>query len=371
MKRICSDEVEELISCVELPLEIWQEILSYLDHYVLFKRATVCKTWQKDEFLYRCIRGLKTNETGYTDNMMLNKMKNLSSLFMTEWLMKHKITDDGLKGLFNIRTLVMTDMTGVTDNGIKQLTGITSLRISGMGHLTDNAIKDLVQLEMLCFDSANCRITDSGLKTLLNLTALSPPKGATITNECLVQLIHLKALSLAYNYTITDDGLLPLTRLKNLDLSGKVNAINGTSFVFLASRLTTLMVNDKNFRIKDEHITLLTKLRHLHLEDNHYISNATVTVLTNLRSLFINSATQQITPDCRISLLTNLTTLSVGSHPIMLTNKTLDHLSNLNRLYVNWERKQIFIKANRPSLEVSHYVYNRSIFSLPAAHLSG
>lgn len=150
-----------------------------------------------------------------------------------------------------------------------------------------------MNLQTLQLRSPAGRVTDKGLRNLVNLTTS-----------------NLRGV----NYCISDAGLVGLTKLATLELLD-VETTNVTDNGI--SRLVSLTSLTANSTLTDYGISTLTNLSKLNILRNRNLSNTGIVGLTLLTSLIMGSNVQ-ITDD-GIKGLTNLTILWICSKTISLT----------------------------------------------------
>jgi hypothetical protein len=142
------------------------------------------------------LEDIKLNQAGLKHLGALTKLEGLTigTLVISDNTLKVDETElRHLSKLNNLRKLELSNMQ-ITDNAMKYLSDLTSLeelRISTLKpRITDEGLKYLVDNKRLRRLFISARITDDGLKSLAELKSLETVhlRGATVTQESLDQL---------------------------------------------------------------------------------------------------------------------------------------------------------------------------------------
>src|SRR3972149_1855897 len=98
----------------------------------------------------------------------------ITNLYDLSYEYQKKLTDEILSSdqFQKVTKLDISYNKKVTDNGIKNLYNLKKLNISGNENITNDGIKNLYNLRKIDI-SANKKITDEGIKNLLNLQELN------------------------------------------------------------------------------------------------------------------------------------------------------------------------------------------------------
>lgn len=345
----------ESIEVIELPLEVWGEIFSYLTCFRLFRVASpVCKAWQADDFLYKCVREMKRYQMMYTDDTRLGKLCNVTKLEVSWYLLKYDITDASLEKLgANLKKLTLFAVKNITSMSLSQLTNLTSLSLKHLGEpLQNDSLCYLTKLERLSLIGVNMarELTDGAFTALTNLKTLFLPECRSLTDRCLHSLGRLKRLNISTNNTITGEGLLPLSRLKYLVLGGYMKNIPLYVYQELGSRLKTLTIKGPLGGVNAANLPLLTRLTTLHTPGFSQLDDSNLKRMTGLTSLSFGKANQLITPDAVISL-TNLRHLCIAGNRC-ITNETIALMPHLESLSLRLPSSHIDIEKLPSTLYV-------------------
>ena len=246
-----------------------------------------------------------------------------------------KVTDETLQGSPHLRLLHLEDWEetrGVSDDGIRGLRNLRSLECSYL--ITDEGIKDFPKLKCL---SVNNLISDRGVSRLHGLKELYLPYDSIVTNTGIKNLKKLEVL--AFSRGITDKGLKNLTRLEKLDCSRAITDIgirNLTNLTFLRMAIGSKISNGgvKNLvnlkEIQFGKNINLTGLTHLKLESITYFGS------DDFDANDLNKIPTLETLECEA--ITNSELLELPNLEHLLTRQTifkgLSRLLNLNVLVI-------------------------------------
>ena len=363
MKRrlVFDDEEDEERQCPELPLDVWGEIFGYLHYLYVTRCASVCKVWHEQDLLLKSVKSLRPSELLYINDEKLTRMPNLASLELIGWHMESPITNRGLEKLVNLKHLSLQAVPSVTNDALKRLSGLTSLDLKYRLHVGDEGIKGLHLLKSLRVCCSNYDLSDACLYNLTNLTALCIHGDSNITDASVSRLVSLKHLDLSNNTKITHDALTPMTALERLNISGRFNKVDGTLFTAsgstMSNTLTHLCLSRSNYRVNDEHITVLTRLRELGIEVNDCITGAALTKMSSLTSLAMGRFTRKVTQQS-LACLPNLTQLLLADH-LALSEGCIAALTSLKKLYVPCAMLPMFRGIVREEVDVlDHTTHN-------------
>jgi len=153
--------------CDDLLIEIFTHIIDET-RYVIPLQIYLNKNiyniiTKKIKSLHRHIYIL--DDRGITDDILKN-MNHLDSIYIESII----ITDEGIKNLTNLTSLVLFDANAITDEGIKYLTNLEHLTINYADNITDEGVKFLINLQSLTLGTKN--VTISCLNNLKNLEFL-------------------------------------------------------------------------------------------------------------------------------------------------------------------------------------------------------
>lgn len=194
--------------------------------------------------------------------------------------------------------------------GIGVFLGLTHLEfpLDKIGNWTPilTRMRNLTSIDMRIYYYQESTIDLTQLTQIKKLVVFPSAK-----NEFIQNLTHITNLSLFRNRKIMMDVVTQLTQLTALDLSGR---------------------NDK---LRDISLQSLSNLTKLSLENNLHINNADIVLLTGLTKLNIRNS--NIGKEA-LSLLTNLTSLNVGSAE-MVNDETLERMTQLKSLHFHGATK--------------------------------
>ncbi len=303
-----------------LPIEILSIILVLVTKDMKNIAIIRCLSHQFDTIFEQHIKQIVFN---YIKPKQLERYLESGSntLYSTTTILEmcEKCTDNDLLKFTKLISLDSYKST-ISDNSLQYFTNLTYLDINTQINITDQSIKNLVLLQKL-FMYVNNIITDDSIKLLTNLTCLSIDYNKSITDRGICTLTKLKYLGLTGDKRITDFGLCQLTGLKSLLL--KRNRNISTSGV--------LQLNLKSLALSNESLCILTtdmtQLKSLYLFGCKLPTDNLIGMLVNLRHLTI-SVTPQITIKS-LSLLTNLKSLWSSSNILF---KNLDLKLSLPKL---------------------------------------
>ena len=101
-------------------------------------------------------------------NLVNSRIKNSKSQLSLDLSYCYEITDEGIKYLSHVHTLILNGCRKITDEGIKYLCNLHTLHLGYVDQITDEGIKHLSNLHTL--DLTSCReITDEGIRKLVNV----------------------------------------------------------------------------------------------------------------------------------------------------------------------------------------------------------
>jgi hypothetical protein len=261
------NEVDDRDYLSFLPPELWLTIFSFLGSLEnLLPLYTVCVSWSK-KLIDECVltigeRIMKSLEIDNHITRFIN-LENLSLKGTTHdsinggWLCrKGFISNRNLSMLKRLKTLICRPYGfWIRDEGIKDLVNLTSLDIYMTYEVSDLCIRKLTNLSSIIISS-------------------------NISNEGIRDLTNLVSLDVRHNCQISDDGLKGLTNLTSLSLLD-------------SHRYDTY--NDNENYISNESITRLTNLVSLDLRDDfHKIDIEGIRKLSKLRDLYLYENQQKI-----------------------------------------------------------------------------
>lgn len=307
-----------MIACA-IPEEVWKVIImssseflefknrrakerSYYEIELLFKKLS-CVSLLFSRIVYQLIREY-FNLSHYVSNWTLRHFEDLRELDLFEVPGANNVTDSALEKLSNLKWLQLHVGQAITDDGIKFLTNLKFLN-ANESLITDEGICHLTKLKHLMVHGECFGITDAGLRSLENLTALDVSNNSNITGtyfsclknleylemegdsavseEALVSLndekMALEALVLRDNEYVTDEILRKLTKIVDLDLAS--NELITDHGISVLTNLEILCLAHNNL-ITLEGIRNLTKLTHIDLTGNIMISENDLSIIPTL-----------------------------------------------------------------------------------------
>lgn len=155
---------------------------------------------------FKSLQFIGVNTHIYTHQLHL--LTGLKSLHVQ----KTHIGDEDIRDLTQLTSLEFVNES-ITNDSFCNFEYLTHLKAGIFG--TNDAVKDIISLKSLIL-SVQDDITDEGLKCLTNLTHLEV--NPSITDEGLKNLNLLTSLSLNINQNITDFGIMQLSNLTYLDI---------------------------------------------------------------------------------------------------------------------------------------------------------
>ena len=267
-----------------------------------------------------------------------------------------------------VTTHIQTEMT-VEDEQLIQLSlrfpNLQYLDVRGNFLLTEKSVGLLTRLISLKLGMSN-RFGDETVSKLTNLTSLRA--SSSMSDVSLSLLTNLRQLDACIGRKFTDASMSKLTNLTHLVIN--TESITDHSF-FQLTKLSHLTLK-RTHTVTDESLSRLTNLIYLHLVVTEQTTDRTISCLTGLNNLKLTSPCLFISQggmkpfgfspvtDISISLLTNLTSLYTdGACSISITDKSI---SLLPKVKVNrspdvtpfnekspWENDQ-FCANNTPDL---------------------
>ena len=275
MKRSC--HTREIVHWILLPIDLWMEILRYLQLADLFKCASVCATWHRVDLINKSVHALSFREARQIRIARLKKMTNLVTLELAEPYYPDRYfcanLNDALRSLINLRALDLRQVNYTINAVIGTLTNLNTLRLEG-NNLDVATFLRLPNLQTLSLGKDNCTVEDSTLSHLTNLINLELAFNRTLTGESLTCLTNLTRLQLrsSVNHpysSVSDVTLQELTNLTELIIDGPLK-VTGTGLLCLP-KLKTLGLY-RNWTITTEDINALTSLTRLQVGAMNSIS---------------------------------------------------------------------------------------------------
>lgn len=204
--------------------------------------------------------------------MKLTKLKTLS-------LSDSKSTDPNfLSKLTNLSHLDLRRFP-INDASLSHLTDLTYLSLPRTAPITNEGLRNLTKLTVFKFDFDHCSLSDEVFSYFTNLSELDLPNCNLITDNAAKYLSNLQKLSLSKS-ELTNDFLKELVSLKYLDLFAPKH-------------------------INDDGLSTLTSLTSLEIEATSMVSAKSLKKLTNLTSLGFFSCPEFVLNDNALSNLTN------------------------------------------------------------------
>lgn len=293
-----------------LPNDVWRCIMHTCDtvdtmHMRVNKRLAVLAlscvhTIDLSKYYYRPIIELMPNVTSLIiyhvrDIPLLNTFANTTYLDIADT----RIT--GISHMTKLKTLNALKNRSLIDSDISPLTNLTWLNISSgnitnitmLTNLASLTMYDVVSLpsvptslRLLALGGNKApQLYDDQVSILTNLTALDINSNVYITNAGISGLTDMRTLCLRENLMITGDCLRAMTSLTSLDAS--ISMVGDISECKMLTELD--MCSSEMY---PEHITGLTNLTTLIINDAEYYYNETyqgLSTLTNLTTLVVRS----------------------------------------------------------------------------------
>lgn len=207
----------------ELPKEIWKLILSLPVRQTRWRLCAVSSLWSL--MVCESVLSVSMLESAHLNNSALKRLTFLHELALTQ---NSPIDDEGISGLVSLASLTWDEpgrniqsFCKVTNDGIKGLTNLRYLSLFANKIITDDGIANLSgSLQTLHLRSSwRNLITDDGLAMLTNLQSLFLPKTSGISDAGVSGLSNLTLLELSLSAcAITNAGILGLTNLTRLGL---------------------------------------------------------------------------------------------------------------------------------------------------------
>ena len=211
---------------------------------------------------------------------------------LTDLTLRHThVIDTMLETLTNLRHLHLYDNTSISSAYVGGLTQLRSLSIEGSASCTQGVLRGLTNLTVLNLDE-NDVLRDNDITHLTSLRSLSLDRNPSITYNALASFLHLTKL--VFGNEKDTEILCQLTQLRELRFEG-----------------------NQLCPITDVNLAFLTRLTHLHITSNIFITTNSLSLLTNLVTLELSATTLY---DIDLSLL-----------PISLRNLDLSYSTDWQR----------------------------------------
>ena len=223
-----------------------------------------------------------------------------------------------------IESQVLSEM---SEQEISRLVQLRRIQLTSAASYDWNRIlrsmKELVDLD-LSHQSSSIVIHTEKLTQLTRLVC-----GKEIQDANLEGLVNLRTLVLKKNSSITDQGLSHVTNLTKLDIESvsEEMAISRDGFNQLPYLQKLVLVDVTEEAVSGDHISGLTQLRNLHLEDTKIVH---IETLTNLNVLYLYNNDEDAVMGESISKLVNLTKLSLDGGFLYHGLSELTQLLELN-----------------------------------------
>lgn len=208
-------------------------------------------------------------------------------------------------------------------NILSRMTNLTSLRLTTMIDYLPTTLTNLQELEL---EYTNIKNIDFSYYKNINTLIFTEPTQVNITNWP-QSIVHLRI-----NYIQSQnllDSCINLTKLQYLSL--KTNDTTNLDFLQYCTNLLTLGLykdDNQNANLDFKHLTAVTDLTWLSVNNYHTINDSHVSNLTKLKTLRIEDTF--ITDNALANL--QLTTLFTSCH---ITDSGISHMSSLEDLYIN------------------------------------
>lgn len=198
--------------------------LRYIAKQLRYLRYEYCPNISSEGIKY--LVNLVSLEADNVNDDALIHLTKLTYLNISE--ITNSVTDEGIKNLTQLKTLICSDNNHITEQGFKYLTNLINLDYSGNEPLlviTDTYTlvpftgapvftKYLSKLKYLT--CTGTMISDLHLQYLTNLKKLNCYDCPNITNEGIKSLTNLTHLNCSWCANITDEGIMNLSNLRNL-----------------------------------------------------------------------------------------------------------------------------------------------------------
>lgn len=241
----------------------------------------------------------------------------------------------------NLLQMILCGPVGqLTDPALGRFTNLKTLFIEGTHYVSDKSLSRLVHLEKFrifiygqSYETDNS-ITEKSISRLTNLVSLSLGFGC-VGDETLSLLTNLRKLELGGNQLVTDGSLKKMTQLRKLIIyesmttGSKTGSITGSSVSLLTNLRQLFIGYCDNPIFTDDCLGELTNLEKLNIFFNENFTDRSISKLTNLRELSF-SPRSNIT-ETSVSLLTNLQNLSLSGNT-SITPNVLSILTNIHTL---------------------------------------
>lgn len=194
------------------------------------------------------------NRRYHFTNRMFDYLSNLEKLYIDY---NHKITDQGLVKLLNIKDLTIIFCNNITGDGLSNLHSLVKLEIYHFDTLYDNDLKKLINLEELCMTFCH-NITFASIISLQNLKKITFSTCEQLTCTNFDMLVKLEEVWITH-CSVSNNDFMYLKNIKKLSIFG-CNQINGEGFKYLQN-IEVLSIYESP--IMDCFLEDLTKLKNI------------------------------------------------------------------------------------------------------------
>lgn len=153
----------------------------------------------------------------FSDRMNDNSLVQLSNLTFLNLIVNSTINDRALKCLTNLRKLDLSENEVITYDGIKDLPHLTKLILMDNRNIRNKQLKLLTNLRSLniSWREETCRIVNSGIMNLTNLSTLKFNRNTSISLLGLIPLCNLRKIEMSET-AITFQDIRHLTNLTSI-----------------------------------------------------------------------------------------------------------------------------------------------------------
>ena len=251
---------------IVLPIEIWGEILSWLQGGDLFRCASICRAWCSAELVEKSVLYIDRETSTHLTGERLKKMCHMQHLELDGCHPRNY--DAILSALANLRALDLIYMACLDGSGLTALRKLGTLILDNTALVAPETLLQLPALHSLAVGCENRTIDAPLLQQMTNLTSLSLFISPQLPGTVLTGLTNLKRLDLWKHPQYYFNGSLGENSLSNL------------------TNLTSLLLDNIN-TIMDKDLRPLCNLKSLSLDGTPFITTSGVCGLSSLTKLVV------------------------------------------------------------------------------------
>ena len=387
MKRSVPDTEYSILLPHQILLpELFPHILGYLSSWQRYRMVTVCKAWSEPRgYLDQSTETLSKRDPIPIDLSRLVNLKKISAIGSNPLLAG--VRDGLFKKLSSLR--IGLDFRQPLDtymvSAMRSLANLTSLTLSGTLSSFTATFKHLSLLEKLdirCNHTGESNDFDEALSLLPSLTSLRL-RAPDMTGSCFRSLTKLRELELYARLRLDVTLIGKLTQLTRLFITMEFTGsklkqlVDDRCHLFRDLTNLTALGLPCNGIVRNQHISHLSSLRLLDLNDNTVISSAVLLHFPHLTTLVLCdrgngnhcNGLRDERLNFHISTLTELKSLSYECHHgPSLNDFMLRQFTSLTSLHIYGNRNitsvSLSFLTNLRELEISETPLNNIDFSV-------